>query len=378
MPSDYDNKIDYSKFKPVAYPVRHRRKIPFEPMMTLPLEYRTLLREIRKMDSLLDGFVLGSEDYLELVRDAYADNIHWSTKIEGNKLSLDEVKRLTTRFTRGEYRETKNGPTQEILNHLYSFFAKKELSLPWSKDVLKNTHGVLMRGVNEDIIPGKIRTEEVSVIGSDGTEFFIACPPQSIEVELDSLIEWLNSSPYDEIITATLFFHEFESIHPFKDGNGRTGRTLFQILMQELGLKNCKLCKFEKEMLSDSTTYYDLLAFTDSTGSYSQLVMYVAEALYRAYSTAVDVFREKDRLVEMDENTRVIVSKAKAVRVFSFNDANTWIPGLGSQSLRNKLDLLVEMDILEKHGRTKAMQYYFKDPLRSLNPDEVVSKNTAE
>lgn len=168
---------------------------------------------------------------------------------------------MTTRFTKREQIEVDTGPKQEILNHLYSFFAKSELELPWTIDTVQKTHRSLMTGVNRDIVPGMIRTEEVSVIGSDGTEYFITCPPKHIEEELSSLLEWLGYSPYDEIVTASLFFHEFESIHPFRDGNGRTGRTLFQILLQELGLKNCMLCKFEKEILSDSATYYDLLAY---------------------------------------------------------------------------------------------------------------------
>ena len=362
----YNKRLDYSKFKPLGYPVRHRRKIPFNPTLSLGTDYRRILGRIRELDRTLDGFVLGSDDYLELVIDAFSDNIHWSTRIEGNDLSLEEVRRLTTRFTKGEYIETNNGPTQEILNHLYSFFAKEEFALPWGTDHLMTVHHLLMKDVSKDLVPGKTRDEEVSVIGNDGTEYFIACPPGSIGIELESLVEWLNGSPYDELITATIFFHEFESIHPFKDGNGRTGRTIFQILLQELGLKNCKLCKFEKEMLNDTSTYYDLLAYTDSTGSYSQLVMYVAESLLTAYEKAVDTFRERDRLCNMDENTRSIVRKAKGLDSFTFNEAAQWIPGMGPQSLRMCIDGLVDIDIIQKTGRTKGLRYSFKDPLFAL------------
>ena len=214
-----------------------------------------------------------------------------------------------------------------------------------------------MDGVREGIVPGKIRDFDVSAIGHDGTEYFIACPSAGIRAELESLLDWLNTSPYDELITATIFFHEFESIHPFEDGNGRTGRTLFRILLQELGLKNCKLCKFEKEMLSDSSTYYDLMAYTDSTGIYSQLVMYVAESLLEAYEKAVDTFGARDLLKGMDENSRLIVQRAKNTKSFTFNDAIRWIPGLGVQSLRLYLDKLTEMGILEKRGRTKGLRY---------------------
>ena len=366
MPSEYHKKGDYSKFRPVGYPVRHKRKVPFQPMLSLPLEYRDMLREIRRLDTVLDGFVLGSSDYMDLIREAYAINIHWTTKIEGNRLSLDEVRKLTTKFTSGEHQEVNNGPTQEILNHLYSFFAQIELGLPWDADTACDVHALLMNEVSETVVPGEIRTMKVGVFGADGTEYFVACPPQSIGEELESLMEWLNSSPYDEIVTATVFFHEFESIHPFKDGNGRTGRTLFQILLQKLGLRNCKLCMFEKEMLSDTSTYYDLLAFTDSTGSYSQLVMYVTESLLRAYQAAVEEFGKRDRLAEMDVNTRQLVRMAKGAKDFSFNEAMNWIPGIGAQTLRKKLDALVDMDILQKNGRTRQMRYSFKDPLRGL------------
>ena len=266
---------DYTQFRPIGYPVRHRRKVPFNPTLSLGADYRAVIRRIRELDRMLDDFILSSDDYLELVNDAFSDNIHRTTRIEGNRLSLDAVKDITDRFSRGEMVEADSGDEQEIVNQLYVTFSKEEWNLPWDKEKTMLAHRMLMKDVDERTVPGRIRGENVSVVGPDGTEFFRACPPGSIEEELGSLVEWLNESPYDEIITATLFFHEFESIHPFRDGNGRTGRLLFQILLKELGLKNCILCKYEKEILGNPSVYYDLLAYTDSTGVYSQLVMYV-------------------------------------------------------------------------------------------------------
>ncbi len=366
MVTDCHKKHDYSKFRPVEYPVKHKAKVPFDPRLTLDLEYRSIIREIRHLDEELGSFILGSADYLDLVNDAYADNIHWSTKIEGNRLSLGEVKLLTARYTSGESLETSNGPVQEILNHLHSFFSDDTLSLPWDRGTVLSVHGRLMEGVNPDVIPGEIRTQDISVIGTDDFEYFRACPPAYIEMELDSLLDWLNGSPFDELVTAAVFFHEFESIHPFKDGNGRTGRTLFQILLQKMGLRNCNLCKFEQEMLRDPGTYYDLLAFTDATGSYGQLVMFIAESLLEAYRNAAAEFRSKDRLKDMDDNTRKLVMMSKQVASFTLTEATSWVPGVGSQTIRSRLDELVDMDILEKRGATKGLRYSFKDPLKNL------------
>lgn len=364
MVSYYPKKHDYSRYKVVGYPVRHRRKVPFQPMLSLDMETRNMILEIRELDSKLGRFILSADDYFDLVNEAYASNIHWSTKIEGNRLSLDEVRTLTTGYTSGKAMEHNTGPIQEILNHLSPFFLKGRFDLPWTVETIRGVHHLLMNGVGQTE-PGKIRDVDVSVNGSDGLEYFIACPKGTVPEELESLVDWVNCSPYGEVITATLFFHEFESIHPFEDGNGRTGRVLFQILLMQSGLRNCNLCMFEQKMLEDKQTYYDLLAYTDSTGVYTPLVMYVTESLLAAYREAIGIFSEKDRLKDMDENMRYLASRARGAGSFTLQDALGWIP-MGEPTLRSRLDGLVSMGILEKTGRTRSMRYVFRDPFRDF------------
>jgi hypothetical protein len=78
MIPDYNNNIDYSKYVVEGYPVRHRKKNLFQSMFTLSLNYRSIIKEIREADAKLDNMILGDEDYLRLVNDAYSTNIHWS------------------------------------------------------------------------------------------------------------------------------------------------------------------------------------------------------------------------------------------------------------------------------------------------------------
>ncbi len=382
MISDYHKKMDYSRFKVSGYPVRHREKIPFMPQPTMSYQFKEYVRQIQDLDRKLGSFILSADDYMNLVNEAYASNIHWSTMIEGNKLSLDEVLTLTTRFTKNGLRESKNGPVQEILNHLESMFGKDRFMLPWTSDTVCSVHQLLMNGVGQTV-PGKIRTVEVSVGDTKGIEYFIACPAANVLKELDSLMDWLSNSPYDDIITSTLFFHEFESIHPFDDGNGRTGRTLFQMHLQECGLRNCNLCKFETELLSDREAYYDLLAYTDATANYTPLVQYFIESLLIAYQKAVDEFESKDRLKDFDENTRHIAMKAREFGRFTLSDASSWI-NLGEQMVRRKLGDLVDVGILRKDGRTRGLHYVFNDPFSDLrmtldfgNPDDLLEPRTS-
>ncbi|MCL1979160.1 MAG: Fic family protein [Methanomassiliicoccaceae archaeon] len=347
--------------------MRHKRKIPFDPTLRAHPNYREIVQKIRDLDNGLGEMVLSGDDYLNLVNEAYASNIHWSVKIEGNDLPLEEVHRLTTLFTsKKDKKETASGPQQEILNHLYSFVVKNKFSLPWSPEMVKDVHSMLLMDTGAECLIGKFRTEPASIIGADGFEYFIACPPGSIDEEMDSLLEWLAGSPYDEIVTAALFFHEFESIHPFQDGNGRTGRTLFHILLQELGLKNSKLCKFEQKLLDPPTTYYTLLAYTDSMGNYGPFIMYVASSLLSAYEEAFAAFEEKDLIKDLDESSKTIVKRAKKQGRFTVSDACKWVPGLGEQSIRKKLNDLVKIKLLEKVGNTRSMIFVFRDPFRDF------------
>lgn len=364
---DYNNETDYSKYRVEGYPVRHKKKVPFQPVLRLSSHYRSILGDIRRMDSVLDDIILGEEDYLDLVNDAYSSNIHWSVKIEGNDLPMEDIKRITALFTGGNSdTEIRRGPEQEIYNHLHTFVDKDGFKLPWSVETACTVHRILTEGTGTDASPGQIRTQQAAIYGPDGFEYFIACPPGSIMQEMESLMEWLESSPYDEVCTATLFFHEFESIHPFTDGNGRTGRTLFQILLQELGLRNAKLCKFEQELLKDTETYYSLLAYTDKTAEYGPLVMYVAESLQRAYRDAASSFIDRDRLRDADEITKILAKKSKTAGDFTVADACRWVPSVQDQVLRPRLGKLVAMGILEKEGNTRSRVYRFNDPFRNI------------
>ncbi|MDR3283514.1 MAG: hypothetical protein LBS92_07925 [Candidatus Methanoplasma sp.] len=102
MVSDYNNPTDYSKYVVPGYPVRHKKKVPFEPTLKLDRTYRAVMKEIRGIDSKSDDVVLSDIDYLELVCDAYSSNVRWSIKLEGNDLPQAEVRRITSMFTEGK------------------------------------------------------------------------------------------------------------------------------------------------------------------------------------------------------------------------------------------------------------------------------------
>ncbi len=368
-------KSDYSEFKSKGYPVVHKKKDLFRTRLSLPGRYRLLAGRIRDLDRELDRFVLKADDYKSIIDRTYASNIHWSVRIEGNVLPLKEVESIVSALTEGKVYEAETKHHQEIVNQLRLAFMTDDYNLPLSRYGIMEIHRELTVGVLDIEHSGYLREVEVGVYGRDGTEYFRACPAKNVEKETDKLADWLDKSPFDEIITAVIFFHEFESIHPFSDGNGRTGRELFTRILQEYGLKNCRMCRFEEEILSDTSTYYDLLSYTDDTGDYAPLIMYITESLLIAYGKAVDEFRSMDQMGHLDASQRFLVEEARKAKYFTLKDASKWAPEVGEQTLRSRLANLVDIGLLEKNGATRGLIYVFADGYgrmkRSLKPQSV-------
>ncbi len=371
--------INYDKFlsyHPSGQPVRHRRKVPFQPSVSIGQGTKDVLLKIRRLDNELDRFILTASDYLELVTEAYASNVHWSTQLEGNPLKEEEVVRLTRQTFAGKEEETNPGPQQEIINHLYAHFLRDRLRLPWSPGTLKSVHAMLTEGTGTEGVPGEFRTTHASIM-DHGAEAFIACPPQYLEEEASSLLDWLNSSggALEPLVCSTVFFHEFESIHPFRDGNGRVGRTLFHLLLQESGMRNSKLCRIDHHLLREPSVYYDLLAYADERGSYPEIIEYFALCVLEAYEEAFERFKGKDMLSKgLDEGSIRLVQKARELGApFELRTAAGWVAGLGEQSVRVRLSRLVEMGFLAKEGRTAATRYRFIDPFEPFK-EKVMEK----
>lgn len=360
--------VDAGKFEHCnsPMPVRHKRKVPFEPTIRSPPKLKERMQEILRLDQELERHVLRPADYFELVTEAYASNFHYSTKLEGNPLSLNEVKRITRNSLRGKKQKIDSGHRQEILNHLMIAVAPDAWHLPWSVGEIKEIHKVLLDGVDDDARPGLFRDFRSAIEDEDGDASFITAPPEHIEEELNALVSWVNerSSVLHPVVGGAILFHEFESIHPFADGNGRTGRVLFHGYLSEHGLPNANLCMIEREVTADPELYYRVLAWTDSTASYTELIDYFADAILISYRKAVRRFAEKDLLSSgMDETAKRIVVQAKRHKDwFKIEDASKWVDGRAEDTIRRHMNALVKDNVLETEGATKSKRYRYPPP----------------
>ncbi|MEI6796166.1 MAG: Fic family protein [Methanomassiliicoccales archaeon] len=362
-------------FKPRFATVRHKRKVPFSPQITVSPDFSRRLLRIRELDFQLGRFILKAKDYAEIATEAYAANIHWSTKLEGNPLSEEEVRRITRSTLQGEMIEQRNGPIQEIINHALFHAGEESIPRDWEEAWICSLHRTLLDGTGSTAAIGSLRTTETSVYenGPERTEIFRPCPGPHVAAEMASLLKWLRETApaFDPIVAAALFFHEFESIHPFEDGNGRVGRTLFHLYLQKNGLKRSSLCKLDAELLTHSDVYYNILAYTDEAADYGPLLDMFSIAVLRSYEVAVQTLAPKDLLSStMDENSKRLIIRFKECGDWlSVKDAVSFVEGAGEQTVRHRLQELVEMGVLEVKGRTKGMRFRFKVPFEQASDD---------
>ncbi len=362
MINEYDK---LAECRPSFMPVKHKRKVPFAPTIKVGPDFNERVQRIRELDFELNRFVLTEKDYAELVLDAYATNIHWSTKVEGNPLTEAEVHRLTRKTMLEGNAEKITGPMQEIVNHLLIFLSDELATEEWTRDHVCMMHEILLHDTDTKAKVGEYRDTEATI--EEGGEYvFYPCPSSSVADEMDSLLGWVGTSgpAYDPIVSASIFFHEFESIHPFQDGNGRLGRSLFHMYLIGHGLKKSNLCKIDYELLRNQGLYYNILAYTDETQDYTPLIELFSIAVLNAYENAIHSLSGKNLLSSsMDENSKRLIIKAKQKRDwFNLKEAMTWVDALGEQPVRGRLRQLVNLGVLETTGRTKRLRFRFKVP----------------
>lgn len=194
-----------------------------------------------------------------------------SNSIEGNTLTLNE-----TRLILEEGLTVKGKSLREhfeVVNHqeaieLVASLVSESYILR-DRDILR-IHELVLQKIEKEFA-GRYRTSGVRITGAN----FI--PPNALKIDhyITELVEWTNSTQLDTLIKAAIFHHRFVWIHPFFDGNGRTVRLVFNLLLMKEGFPPAIILK------NDRKKYYDALNAANN-GSYSKLLLLTLQAQERS------------------------------------------------------------------------------------------------
>ncbi len=215
---------------------------------------------------------LEQEDGLLLRKVNRIKTIHSSLAIEGNTLNEDQVRDIID----GKTVVAPIKEIQEVKNAIATYNLYPTLN-PYSvKDLLK-AHGVMLQALIDDA--GRFRRGGVGVFSEQGL-VHMAPPADRVPFLMDDLFAWLQSSKDHLLIRSCVFHYEFEFIHPFIDGNGRTGRLWQSLILGRLHPLFEHL-PVENMVYANQQAYYDAITASTHAGQSGPFIDFMLNEIYK-------------------------------------------------------------------------------------------------
>jgi len=226
-----------------------------------------------------------------------------SSQIEGTQSSLSDLLLF-------ELEEVPGAPFDDVVevsNYIAALehgMARLKEGFPLSNRLFREMHAHLMsRGRGSDKAPGEFRRSQNWIGGTrPGNARFVPPPPQEVEQCMASLEQFLHedTSGMPILIKAALAHVQFETIHPFLDGNGRLGRLLIALLLYHGGLLSQPLLYLSLYLKQHRSVYYDLLDTVRAQGDWEAWVDFFLEGVEETALGAVQTARRLVALFEAD------------------------------------------------------------------------------
>ena len=225
-----------------------------------------------------------------------------SSQIEGTQSTLSDLLLF-------ELKEAPGVPLDDVIevsNYVQAMehgLKRVRGGFPISNRLLREIHEVLLsRGRGAGKAPGEFRRTQNWIGGSrPGNARFVPPPPQRVEESMAALEEFLHDERTSPLLKAALAHVQFETIHPFLDGNGRVGRLLITLLLCAEGILRDPLLYLSLYFKQHRATYYELLDGVRRGGDWEAWVEFFADGVAETAEAAVETAR---RLLEVAERDR--------------------------------------------------------------------------
>ncbi len=349
--------------------------LPPNPPIELDSEIVDLLVKANKQLALLEGISSRIPNIHLFISMYVRKEALMSSQIEGTQATLEDV--LDPMLE-----ENTNRPVGDVVNYIKAtdFAINRLKALPLCNRLIKEAHEVLLSGVRgQNKSPGEFRHSQ-NWIGAAGCNLQNAryIPPsvEDMNQAMSDLEKYINGDDeLDVLIRAGLIHYQFETIHPFLDGNGRIGRLLITLFLMEKKVLSTPALYISYFLKKNRIEYYDRMNEVRLKGNYEQWVKFFLEAVYESAKDAVETI---DKLTVLHDNycSKIESSgrRAKnAMRVFEYLESN---PIIDIQKTSKELDIafntmssivkdLINIGVLEQtstqnRNRTFAYKEYLE------------------
>ena len=201
-------------------------------------------------------------------------SIHSSLAIENNTLSIEQV----TDVINGKRVLAPQKDIEEVHNAFNAYEKLSEIN-PYSIDDLLKIHGIMMNGLVKEA--GRLRLGQVGVYNQDGKVVHLAPPAEFVPQQLGQLFDWVKNSNANMLIKSSVFHYGFEFIHPFNDGNGRTGR-LWQTVLLASWKPIFAWIPIESIIKDNQEDYYNAITLSTSQGKSNIFIEFMLDVINKA------------------------------------------------------------------------------------------------
>ncbi len=295
-----------------------------------------------------------------------------SSQIEGTQASLED---LIESETKKEYAIP--AEIREILNYIDALYygLNKVKKIPVSLRLIKEIHQILLQGVRgENRNPGNFRTSQ-NWIGIPGTSIneaeFVPPPIDEMNIALDDFEKYYHHDKMTpSLIKCAMLHAQFETIHPFMDGNGRIGRLLITLFLCEMGILEAPLLYLSYYFKKNRQEYYQKLMDIRNDGDWEGWLKFfligVFETSKQAIETAKNILglKEKHRRMVRDSTNSAI---ALDVLNLLYHDPIVDVKfvtkrlGVSEGSVRNTFKHFIDIGILKLlKGKARYRVYHYR------------------
>ncbi|MDE2149416.1 MAG: Fic family protein [Gammaproteobacteria bacterium] len=304
-----------------------------------------------------------------------------SSQIEGTQSSLSDLLRM-------ELDEAPGVPLDdavEVSNYVAAIehgLARLREGFPLSNRLLRETHEILLRsGRGAAKQPGAFRRSQNWIGGTrPGNAAFVPPPPERVEELMAALERFLHGQPVDvpPLLKAGLAHVQFETIHPFLDGNGRVGRLLIALILATEGVLREPLLYLSLYFKQHRSAYYEHLSGVRDRGAWEEWLRFFAEGVRETAEGAVATARRLSELFARD-SARVHAagrSAGSAARILAaFRERPLWTiarlkaaTGLPVPTVTRAVAALEKLGIVrETTGRRRGRVFSYNASLKILS-----------
>jgi len=335
--------------------------MPYIPHYTITPPLLGDVERIAALRERIQGAVVDLAWIPALQKDTRTRNVHASTAIEGNPLTLEQVRALE------EGREL-SAPAarhqREVLNYFAGlrFVEKNAVKETIRHDDILELHRILASNVMDQGVAGTYRTISVRV----GT--YLPPPPDAVSGLMFELLAWWNqeAQKLSPVISSAILHYRFEDIHPFADGNGRTGRALALWELYRRGFDTHHIFSVDEYYWEDRSGYYAALDGVRQAGEdLTDWLTYCAVGLRQ---TLEHVWLRLQSL-QITTKGKLVLRPRQEQLLHLLRDHGRMAPaeiwqalGISRQGALDLVRPLIEAGLVERVGGKKTGYYVLRNP----------------